>query len=84
MAVTQRPVTEAALIEPAGDRPLWRTTPSWFIFGGADRNIPAGAHRVMAERAGARRTVEIAGASHVVGVSHPRRPRNSSSKPPPP
>ena len=25
----------------------------------------------MAERAGARRTVEIPGASHVVGVSHP-------------
>ena len=25
----------------------------------------------MAERAGARRTVEIRGASHVVGISHP-------------
>jgi pimeloyl-ACP methyl ester carboxylesterase len=30
-----------------------------------------GAHRIMAERAGARRTVEIPGASHVVGISHP-------------
>jgi hypothetical protein len=27
----------------------------------------------MAERAGARRTVEIAGASHVVGMSHPEQ-----------
>ncbi|MEX5719110.1 alpha/beta fold hydrolase [Geodermatophilus maliterrae] len=71
MAVTQRPVTEAALFEPSGDPPLWRTVPSWFVFGELDRNIPAGAHRIMAERAGSRRTVEIAGASHVVGMSHP-------------
>jgi pimeloyl-ACP methyl ester carboxylesterase len=71
MAVTQRPVTEAALFEPSGDRPLWRSVPSWFVFGELDHNIPAGAHRVMAARAGARRTTEIAGASHVVGVSHP-------------
>jgi pimeloyl-ACP methyl ester carboxylesterase len=71
MAVTQRPVTEAALFEPSGDAPLWRTVPCWFIFGELDRNIPAGAHRIMAERAGSRRTVEIAGASHVVGISHP-------------
>ncbi len=71
MAVTQRPVTEAALFEPSGDTPLWRTVPSWFLFGELDRNIPAGAHRIMAERAGSRRTVEIAGASHVVGMSHP-------------
>jgi pimeloyl-ACP methyl ester carboxylesterase len=71
MAVTQRPVTEAALFEPSGDAPLWRTVPSWFVFGELDRNIPAGAHRIMAERAGARRTDEIAGASHVVGMSHP-------------
>ena len=71
MAVTQRPVTEAALFEPSGDRPLWRSVPSWFIFGELDRNIPAGAHHIMAERAGARRSIEITGASHVVGVSHP-------------
>jgi pimeloyl-ACP methyl ester carboxylesterase len=45
--------------------------PSWFIFGELDHNIPAGAHHTMAERAGARRSIEIAGASHVVGVSHP-------------
>ncbi len=71
MAVTQRPIAEAALFEPSGDSPLWRSVPSWFLFGELDRNIPAGAHRIMAERAGARRTVEIPGASHVVGMSHP-------------
>jgi pimeloyl-ACP methyl ester carboxylesterase len=71
MAVSQRPVTEAALSEPSGLHPLWRSVPSWFIFGELDHNIPAGAHRVMAERANAKRTVEIPGASHVVGISHP-------------
>jgi pimeloyl-ACP methyl ester carboxylesterase len=71
MAVTQRPVTQEALFEPAGGEALWRSVPSWFVFGELDRNIPAGAHHIMAERAGARRTVEVPGASHVVGVSHP-------------
>jgi pimeloyl-ACP methyl ester carboxylesterase len=71
MAVTQRPVTEAGLSEPSGARSLWRSVPSWFLFGELDRNIPAGAHRIMAERADARQSVEIAGASHVVGISHP-------------
>lgn len=70
MAVTQRPVTQAALSEPSGEDPLWKHVPSWFIFGDADLNIPVGAHRIMAERASARRTLEIAGASHAVGVSH--------------
>jgi pimeloyl-ACP methyl ester carboxylesterase len=72
MGVTQRPITEAALTGPSGDAPLWKHVPSWFIFGDQDRNIPVGAHRIMAERAGSKRTVEIADASHVVGVSHPR------------
>ena len=39
--------------------------------GDQDRNIPVEAHRIMAERASLKRTIEIAGASHVVGVSHP-------------
>ena len=70
MAITQRPVTEAALSECSGEHPRWQSLPSWFVFGEKDRNIPAGAHRVMARRAAAQQTVEIAGASHVVGISH--------------
>lgn len=70
MAITQRPITEAALGEASGDNPLWKSVPSWFVFGDQDRNIPVAAQRMMAERAGSRRTVEIAGASHVVGMSH--------------
>jgi pimeloyl-ACP methyl ester carboxylesterase len=69
MAVSQRPVTEAALNDPSGPDPLWQTTETWFIFGDEDHNIPVGAHRIMAQRAGAKRTLEIAGASHAVGVS---------------
>ncbi|MCS5735899.1 alpha/beta fold hydrolase [Herbiconiux daphne] len=71
MAVTQRPVTGAGLNDPLKTPALWQSVPSWFVFGENDRNIPAAAHHVMADRAGARRTVEVAGASHVVGISHP-------------
>jgi pimeloyl-ACP methyl ester carboxylesterase len=71
MAVTQRPVTQEALQEPSGERPLWKELPSWFLFGEEDRNIPAALEHHMAERAGARRTIEIPGASHAVTVAHP-------------
>jgi len=70
MAVGQRPVAEAALTEAAGT-PAWKMLPSWFVYGTADRNIPPAALRFMAERAKSRKTVEIAGASHVVMTSHP-------------
>lgn len=72
MAATQRPVTEAALKEglPTAT-PAWRTIPSWFVFGDADRNIPAELIRFMAERADARTATEIPGASHALSVSHP-------------
>ena len=72
MAVGQRPATASSLAEPSTGSPLWKTVPSWFLFGELDLNIPVGAHRIMAERAGSRGTVEIAGASHVVGMSHPQ------------
>lgn len=71
MAVTQRPVTEAALGESYGSDPLWKNIPSWFIYGELDKNIPAGSHAFMADRAGSMRTLEVKGASHVVGMSHP-------------
>jgi pimeloyl-ACP methyl ester carboxylesterase len=71
MAATQRPITLQALEERAGDRPLWKELPSWFVIGEEDRNIPAALQRFMAARAGARRTIEIPGASHAVAVSHP-------------
>jgi pimeloyl-ACP methyl ester carboxylesterase len=71
MAATQRPATQEALFAPSGERPLWRELPSWFLIGAEDRNIPAELQRFMAERAGARRVLEIPGASHALSVSQP-------------
>jgi pimeloyl-ACP methyl ester carboxylesterase len=71
MAATQRPVTQEALVEPSGERPLWKDVPSCFLIGEGDRIIPAALQRFEAERAGARRMLEIAGASHAAAVSQP-------------
>jgi pimeloyl-ACP methyl ester carboxylesterase len=71
MAATQRPVTQEALLEPSGPRPLWREVPSWFIFGELDRNIPAEVQRFMALRARAERTIDVPGGSHALAVSRP-------------
>jgi pimeloyl-ACP methyl ester carboxylesterase len=70
MAVGQRPVALAALDEASG-LPTWKSLPSWFVYGDADRNIPAQAMDWMARRAASRHTVVVKGASHVVMVSHP-------------
>jgi pimeloyl-ACP methyl ester carboxylesterase len=71
MATTQRPATQEALVEPSGDHPLWKDVPSWFLIGEEDHIIPAALQRFEAERAGARRMIEIPGASHAATVSQP-------------
>ena len=71
-ASTQRAVRDFALAEPQpAETPAWKTRPSWFVFGSADKNIPAAGLRFMAERAGSLKTVEIEGASHSSMVSNP-------------
>ncbi len=72
MAATQRPATQEALTAMSGERPLWRELPSWFVVGEDDRIIPAELQHFMAERADARRTLEIPGASHAALVSQPQ------------
>lgn len=72
MAAGQRPVTVKALNEAAPAAPAWKRLPSYFIYGRADKNIPAAAIEYMAQRAGAKKVVAIDGASHVVMTSHPR------------
>lgn len=69
MAVSQRPVTSAALEEGAAE-PAWKTIPSWVLVATEDLNIPPQAQTFMAERAKAH-TVEVR-ASHAVSVSHPK------------
>jgi len=71
LAVTQRPATQEALVEPSGDRPLWKDVPSWFVIGAEDRVIPAAVQRFEAERAGARGVLEVPGASHAALRSRP-------------
>jgi pimeloyl-ACP methyl ester carboxylesterase len=61
---------DVAQNEGSGE-PAWKSIPSWFVFPELDKNIPLEVHRFMAERAQAREVVEIEGASHTVGVSHP-------------
>jgi pimeloyl-ACP methyl ester carboxylesterase len=72
MGATQRPVTETALAEGLPTTaPAWKDTPSWFVFGDQDLNIPVAAHRFAAKRAGSRDTREVAGCSHAISVSNP-------------
>ncbi|MBW9092717.1 alpha/beta hydrolase [Microbacterium jejuense] len=72
MAATQRPVTEKALTDGlTTDQPAWKDIPSWHVFGDQDHNIPVAVFRAGAERAGARGTTEVAGASHAISVSQP-------------
>ena len=72
MAATQRPATEAALTDGLPtETPAWRHLPSWFVFGDQDLNIPVALQRFMADRAGAKGTREMAGASHAISVSEP-------------
>lgn len=70
MAAGQRPITVAALNEAATGT-AWKQVPAYFVYGTADRNIPLEGLRFMAERAHAKATLEVKGASHVVMVSHP-------------
>jgi pimeloyl-ACP methyl ester carboxylesterase len=49
----------------------WRTKPSWMVVAGSDRTINPDLERWYAKRAHSR-TVEVAGASHSVYVSHPK------------
>jgi pimeloyl-ACP methyl ester carboxylesterase len=70
LAATQRPLAAAAEFEPSG-LPAWTRIPSWFIYGTQDKAIPPALQPFMAERAHARHTVAVEGASHAVMTSHP-------------
>jgi len=72
LAATQRPVAAAAFGEPAG-LPAWRTVPSRFIYGSADKAIAPPLMAWMAQRAGSRHTIVVQGASHAVLASHPEQ-----------
>ncbi|MBV9572240.1 MAG: alpha/beta hydrolase [Alphaproteobacteria bacterium] len=66
---TQRPITDIAFGEKSASA-AWKTIPSWFVYGDGDTAIPPKALGWMAERAHARETVVVKGASHIVMVTH--------------
>ncbi|MFJ3289697.1 alpha/beta fold hydrolase [Streptomyces sp. NPDC086669] len=68
MAVTQRPITDAALSGAAAE-PAWKSIPSWVLVATQDLNIPPAAQEFMAERAHAH-TSKVR-SSHAVSVSKP-------------
>ena len=70
-AAVQRPITEAALNEPA-TAAAWQAIPSWVVIGAEDKAIPPAGQRFMARRAHARVT-EIPGAPHVSMLPFPRQ-----------
>jgi pimeloyl-ACP methyl ester carboxylesterase len=70
LAATQRPVTDVALKGASGP-PAWKSIPSWFVYGSADKVIPPAAHAFMAQRAGAKDTILVKGAPHLVMISNP-------------
>ena len=49
----------------------WRTIPSWYVIGTADRIITPESQTAMARRAHAR-VVSVPGGSHLTLVSHPQ------------
>src|ERR1700752_4169163 len=49
----------------------WRTKPNWMLVAGSDRTISPDLERWYAKRANSH-TVEVAGASHCVYLSHPK------------
>jgi pimeloyl-ACP methyl ester carboxylesterase len=55
--------------------PAWRQKPTWMIVAGADRTINPDLERFYATRAKSH-TIEIAGASHCVYISHSREVAN--------
>ncbi|MDR6632610.1 pimeloyl-ACP methyl ester carboxylesterase [Phyllobacterium sp. 1468] len=69
MAATQRPVSGSALNDPSGE-PSWKTIPSYFIYGDADKCLPPQGLGWMAARAASKKTVVVGGGSHVVMISN--------------
>jgi pimeloyl-ACP methyl ester carboxylesterase len=49
---SQRPITYAALNEPAAEDQAWTTLPSWYLAGNDDHSIDISTQLFMAERAG--------------------------------
>jgi pimeloyl-ACP methyl ester carboxylesterase len=70
MQATQRPFS-AACFTDVTTAAAWHTIPSWGLVADADQAIPPALQRFFYQRAGARKVVDVPGASHVAMMSHP-------------
>lgn len=70
MSAIQRPFSASSFVDRTQEA-AWHTIPSWGLVATADKAIPAELERYEYKRAGARKVVEVEGASHVAMVSHP-------------
>jgi hypothetical protein len=68
MAVSQRPLSLAALTEQA-TAAGWKSLPSWFLISNRDNAIHPDAQRFMAQRMGA--ATEAVDGSHAAFIAHP-------------
>jgi len=65
----QSPATLAALGTPFSGTPAWKSIPSWFFVGTADKVIPAAQQQALAKRAGG--TVVEGNAPHLSMLAEP-------------
>ncbi|MFF3371435.1 alpha/beta fold hydrolase [Streptomyces sp. NPDC002680] len=70
MQATQRPFSTACFSDVT-TAAAWHTIPSWGLVADTDKAIPPALQHFFYERSGARKTVEVPGASHVAMMSHP-------------
>jgi pimeloyl-ACP methyl ester carboxylesterase len=68
LAASQRPLAASTIAQPSGE-PAWRSIPSWYLVGTADRVIPPAEQLAMAHRAGSH--VTGIDASHASPISRP-------------
>ncbi|WP_051721177.1 MULTISPECIES: alpha/beta hydrolase [Actinomycetes] len=65
----QRPITYAALSEPAGEQ-AWKTLPSWYVAGSEDHSIALPTQLWMAKRAGS--TLTTVDSGHLSMTAEPK------------
>ena len=68
LAVSQRPLSAAALADPSGP-PAWKTIPSWSLIGTQDRVIPPAQQQAMSSHAHAH--IETFDAGHLGLITRP-------------
>lgn len=71
MAFSQTP-TQDWVFHAIIHHPAWKSKPVWYMVAKADKIINPDLERFYAKRANSKKTIEIAGASHCVFMTHPK------------